>query len=227
MEHELFQSKLKALVDRALLSDIIESSSSGEHLHRTVAIELVLERSIQERHEKELAKVKRVSQPDRAPQPKIRSTEPATTPIPKVNSPVPQPKRNGEVTTNLIPKADPPVPAPVPQPKRSTEMATTPILKVNPLVSQPKRNDEVTASLIPKVDPPVPVPPSVPAPTPQPKRDSKTVTTPIPQTKSLAPATVHAHASQPLSGLVYARGSEASPDSILISSKSAKKAQVA
>ena len=55
MEHELFQSKLKPLVDRALISDAIESSSSGEHPHRAAAIELILERSIRDRRERVLA----------------------------------------------------------------------------------------------------------------------------------------------------------------------------
>ena len=55
MEHELFQSKLKPLVDRALISDAIESSCSGEHPHRAAAIELILERSIQDRRERVLA----------------------------------------------------------------------------------------------------------------------------------------------------------------------------
>ena len=64
MEHDLFWSKLKPTVDRTLLFNIIQSSCLGEHSHRTVAMELVLERSIQERRKGVLAKAKDASQPD-------------------------------------------------------------------------------------------------------------------------------------------------------------------
>ena len=90
MEHELFQSKLKPLVDGASISDIIESFSSGEHPHRTAAMELILERSIQERRERILAKIKSISPQDPAPQPR-RSAETATIPTPKVVPPAPTP----------------------------------------------------------------------------------------------------------------------------------------
>ena len=90
MEHELFQSKLKPLVDRALLSDIIESSSTGEHPHRAAAMELILERSIQERLERKLTKVKNSEQPNPAPQPEGSSETPIT-PIQKVKPLAPPP----------------------------------------------------------------------------------------------------------------------------------------
>ena len=69
MEHELFQSKLKHLVDGALLSRIIESSSTGEHPHRTAAMELVIERSVRDRRERMVAKSENTSRPDPTPQP--------------------------------------------------------------------------------------------------------------------------------------------------------------
>ena len=63
MEYELFRSKPKPLVDRALIPSIIEGSSSGEHPHHAVAIGLTPERSIQERREG-ISKIKNVSQLD-------------------------------------------------------------------------------------------------------------------------------------------------------------------
>ena len=55
MEHELFQSKLKLLVDDAVFSEIVENSSSGEQPYRAEAMELVLERSIQECRKRTIA----------------------------------------------------------------------------------------------------------------------------------------------------------------------------
>jgi len=88
MQHELFQSKLKPLVDRALIPSIIESSSLGKHPHHSVAMGMIfekliqhrLERSIQELPKKILKKKKKrdpTSQPD-------RSAETLTAPIPQV-----------------------------------------------------------------------------------------------------------------------------------------------
>ena len=70
MEHELFWSELKPSVDGALVSGMIRSSSSGLHSHRAAAMELILERSIQERRERMLVKAKNSLQPDPTPQPK-------------------------------------------------------------------------------------------------------------------------------------------------------------
>jgi len=70
MEHELFQSELKPSVDGALISGMIRSSSSGLHSHRAAAMELILERSIQERRERMLAKAKNSLRPDPTSQPK-------------------------------------------------------------------------------------------------------------------------------------------------------------
>ena len=117
MEHELFQSRLKPLVDRALISDIIKSSSSGGHPHRTAAMELVIERSIQGRRERMLAKAKSAPQPAPALQPKNDSETPRVS-IPKVipPAPAPRPKRSSETTASPIPKVEPPAPTPQPLP---------------------------------------------------------------------------------------------------------------
>jgi len=70
MEHELFRSELKPSVDGTLISSMIRSSSSGVHSHRAAAMELILERSIQERRERMLVKAKNSLRPDPTPQPK-------------------------------------------------------------------------------------------------------------------------------------------------------------
>ena len=96
MEHELFQSKLKPSVDGASILDILRSSSSGQNSHRTAAMELVLEKSIQERRERISAKAKNSLRPDPTPQPKetnearnnpspgVQSTTPASAPQPSL-----------------------------------------------------------------------------------------------------------------------------------------------
>ena len=84
MEHELFQSKLKTSVDGALVSDMIRSSSSGLNSHRTAAIELIVERCIQERRERMSRKAKDGVLSDPTPQPK---DEVSDTPTPQVRSP--------------------------------------------------------------------------------------------------------------------------------------------
>ena len=77
MEYELFQSKLKPLVEGTSLYDIIESSSSGEHPHRAAVMELILERSIQRCRKGALSEVKDIPQPDSTrSQPKITSGAP-------------------------------------------------------------------------------------------------------------------------------------------------------
>jgi hypothetical protein len=95
MEHELFQSELKRSVDGALVSDIIRDCSSGLNSHRTAAIELILERSIEERRERIFAKAKNNNlRRDSIPRSK-RTSEAPDTPTPQVQSlapaPVPQP----------------------------------------------------------------------------------------------------------------------------------------
>ena len=86
MEHELFQSKLKPSVDGSSVSDIIRSTSSGIHSYRAAAMELIIERSIQERRERKFTKAKNSLRPDPTPQPKI---EVPNTPAPQVQSPAP------------------------------------------------------------------------------------------------------------------------------------------
>ena len=58
MEHELFQSKLKPCIEGGLVLEIIRNSSSGLDSHRTAAMELLFERSIQGRRERMFTKVK-------------------------------------------------------------------------------------------------------------------------------------------------------------------------
>jgi hypothetical protein len=87
MEHEFFQSKLKASVDGASLPGIIRSTSSGENSHRAAAMELVFERSIRERRERVSTKAKDSLQPD--PTLQLDRSKPLKTPIPPVKPPVP------------------------------------------------------------------------------------------------------------------------------------------
>lgn len=92
MEHELFQSQLKPSVDGALISHIIESSSSGEHPHRTAAMELIVERSIQERRKRMVKKAKDItSQTDSTSQSK-ENCKTLTVPIQQAQPPAPQPQ---------------------------------------------------------------------------------------------------------------------------------------
>ena len=86
MEHELFQSKLKASVDGALITDMIRSSSSGLNSHRAATVELILERSIQERRERMIRKAKSSLRPDPTPQPKNEVPKALTS---QVQSPTP------------------------------------------------------------------------------------------------------------------------------------------
>lgn len=124
MEHELFQSKLKSSVNIAFLSKMIRSSSSGENLHQAAAMELILERSIQERHQRTLAKAQNTLQLD----------------------PSPQPKEGSEELSTSIPPTEPSTPAPALQlaPQRSTrkpqltssETAPNPKLVSKPVMTQ-------------------------------------------------------------------------------------------
>ena len=76
VEYELFRYKLKPSVDGALISDIIRSSSSGLNSYRTATMELLIERSIQERRERIFEKAKNSSRSDPAPQAKRTSVAP-------------------------------------------------------------------------------------------------------------------------------------------------------
>ena len=101
MEHELFQSKLKHSVDGALISNIIRGSSSGGNSHRAAAVELILERSIQEHRKRTSAK--------------IRTFRP---------KPTPQLEKSSEELNISIPQVQLPSPSPAPQPRsRSSTMA--------------------------------------------------------------------------------------------------------
>ena len=89
MEYELYRCKLKPLVNPTLIRSIIETSSAGEHPHYSVAMGLVIEKSIQEHHKRMLKKAKD-SQPASTPEPKT-STEAPTAPIPQAKPPTPDP----------------------------------------------------------------------------------------------------------------------------------------
>ena len=92
MEHELFQSELKPSVDGALLSNTIRGSSSGENSHRAAVMELIFERSIQERRGR-------------------ASTEAN---IPLLPRPRSQIKKNSEERNASVPPVEPLVPVPDP-----------------------------------------------------------------------------------------------------------------
>lgn len=68
MEHELFRSKLKSLVDHAVFSDIVKSSSSGEQPHCSKAMQLVLLGSVQDRRKRVGVAVNDTPQLDPMPQ---------------------------------------------------------------------------------------------------------------------------------------------------------------
>ena len=90
MEHELFQSKLKPSVEGALVPEIIRDSSSGLDSHRTAAMELFFESSIQGRRERMFAKVKTSLCPDLTPWSK-ETSEGSTVSIPEVKPSAPAP----------------------------------------------------------------------------------------------------------------------------------------
>ena len=108
MEHDLFWSKLKPSVDRTLLSNIIESSCSGEHSHRTATMELVLERSIQGRCER--MSVKGASPPDPTPQHQsseaIASQLPPPTPVSVSTPPLPSQSTSSPVVAPASAKTE-------------------------------------------------------------------------------------------------------------------------
>ena len=87
MEYELFRSKLKPLIETGLLSKTIQSSSSGANPHQASVIELIFERSIQERRERMLTEAKS------------------------------KPAKSADVPDVCVAKARPPVPAPIPAPQ--------------------------------------------------------------------------------------------------------------
>jgi len=92
MEHELFRSKLKPSVDGALLSNIIRGSSSGGNSHRAAAMELVLERSVQERRQRTSNGGRKGKKSRQTPAPQLeKSSEEPSISIPQVQSPTPSP----------------------------------------------------------------------------------------------------------------------------------------
>ena len=103
MEHELFQCELKPLVGTTSLSKMIRSTSSGENPHRAAVMELLLDRSIQERRGRTLTKVRIRPRSDPTPQPK-KSKDPLKISIPQVEPPTslpaPQPPSQSSPNTN-------------------------------------------------------------------------------------------------------------------------------
>lgn len=99
MEHELFQSKLKPLVDTTLLSKTIRTSSSGENPHRAAALVLILERSIQERCKRTFTGVNSTPRRDPAPKPQRSSSVPDVSTL-QVESPslAPPPQQSSQLS---------------------------------------------------------------------------------------------------------------------------------
>jgi len=114
MEHELFQSRLKPLVDATLLPKTIRSSSSGESPHYTAAMALIFGRSIQERRERVFTNVESTRRSDPTIQP--RSSEAPDISIPQVQSPVrtpaPTPAPAPAPTSTPTPTPAPQLPSP-------------------------------------------------------------------------------------------------------------------
>jgi len=108
MEHELFQSKLKPSVDGALISSIIRGSSSGGSSYRAAAMELIFERSIQERRNRTPAKMKKRLRQKPTPQLEKSSEEPNIS-IPQVQSaspsPAPQPQSQSSTMAAINPSS--------------------------------------------------------------------------------------------------------------------------
>jgi len=88
MEYELFRSKLKPSIDRASVSGTIRNSSLGLNSYRTAVMELIIEGSIRERHERMFAEVENGLRPDPTPQVKVTSEAP-NMPVPEVQLPPP------------------------------------------------------------------------------------------------------------------------------------------
>lgn len=121
MEHTLFQSTLKPLVDRALLSDIIGSSSSGEHPYRSAAMVLILERSIQERRER-IAAIEKASQPAQP----TKSSEAPRIPIQQAQPTALAPKPPQQPPSNPVSARPAPTPTKyeaTPDPPTSSKLA--------------------------------------------------------------------------------------------------------
>ena len=75
MEHELFHSKFKHLVERSSLLDIIEDSPSGENPHRAAAMELIFDKAIDDCRERVFARVDKSPPADSTVQPNSSGKE--------------------------------------------------------------------------------------------------------------------------------------------------------
>jgi len=76
MEHELFYSKLRPLVESSSLVEVIRGSSSGENSHRAAALELFFERSVQEYREGVTAGAKKPKTQPPPPDPSVTDKKP-------------------------------------------------------------------------------------------------------------------------------------------------------
>ena len=121
MEHKLFQTKLKSVMDSDSLFKVIKGSSLGEHPYRATVMQLIVERSIEERRKRMTTKVNDTPQSD-----------PGTT---------------GETTimTTIIPTQQAEKPRAVPQLLSSTSVSvsTTSAKEKSPKNSMPVPMDDV------------------------------------------------------------------------------------
>ena len=92
MEYDLFRSKLKPLVDDALIPHFIESSSSGDHPHRMATVGLIIAGSVQGRRKRMASKAKNnTARPDSTSPPR-GDNETSRGPIQQVPPPAPEPQ---------------------------------------------------------------------------------------------------------------------------------------
>ena len=146
MEYELYRSKLKPLVDRTLIHNVIDSSSSGEHPHRWETMALVFERSIQERRERMLGEVNNVAQFGSTSQPK-RSTEAPAVPTSPVKplTPVltPQPPPQSSPIPVLAPASAgtevSPDSSTLPEPRKELKVGHLDVPPANTKTNQPPK----------------------------------------------------------------------------------------
>ena len=75
MEHKLFHSKFKHLVERSSLLDIIKESPSGENPHRVAAMELIFDKAIDDCRERVFARVDKPPPTDPTVQPNSSEKE--------------------------------------------------------------------------------------------------------------------------------------------------------
>jgi len=135
MEHELFQSKLKPLVDTTSIPRTIRSSSSGETPHYTAVMGLIFGRSIQERRERVFTKAKNTLRSDPITQPKSSN-------IPDISTPPVQPLVRTPAPTPAPASAS--IPATVPAPQLPSPSPPNPSVDLPPRPASPSVECEVS-----------------------------------------------------------------------------------